>query len=226
MSALGGCSPDPSTDQNPPEKGNIQRISIDRCSSAIDLSKLEGPPKTTKPEKVACGKVDCRACTLSDNLHALDLVLSKLSAQSSQKFGSLTFSGTFEKRSRVRKRPVGLLEHEFCGSNGLAKIRPHRFEFNMDWRYWDIAILKTMSLSELVVVKVPLGLPFDCLELGLALPSMHHLRSLTITDMPHDEDFVELFPFLGLGIVSRSASLRELDLSITNYNRPDQYYKT
>ena len=105
-------------------------------------------------------------------------------------------------------------------------MRPHRFEFNMDWRYWDISILKQLSFSHLRSLKVPLVLPFDCLELGISLASMHSLRSLTIADIPDDHEFIELLPFLGLGILSRGASLRELDLSVTNYNRPDQYCKT
>lgn len=118
------------------------------------------------------------------------------------------------------------VEHQFIGSTGLAAVVPPMFAFNMHWKYWDMAILNVLSKSQLVVLRLPLGVPLDCLELGRSLVTMPVLRSLTITDMADHPSFLGLFPFLGLGIRARSASLRELDLSVTNCNRPDFYCDT
>ncbi|KAL6716025.1 hypothetical protein ACLMJK_006987 [Lecanora helva] len=146
---------------------------------------------------------------------------------------SLVFRGNFEERSRRMNHPnepTRLLgeafkkpEHRFVDSRGLKTTAPSAFEFNMPWQSWDIAILKQLSLQHLVRLKVPLGMHSDAFELSGFLKDMPRLESLAVTDIPDRPDFLGALPYLGLGILSRAASLKELNLWMTNYNRPNYY---
>ena len=141
-------------------------------------------------------------------------------------YRSLTFRGSFGEQSRTPNVDTGVSRHHLIDAYGLAALAPHEFEFNMRWQLWDIAILHELSVSKLVKLKLPLGVPSDCFELGCTLRRMSSLKSLTITDIPDHPLFLKNLPYLGLGILSRGASLRELDIWITNYNRPDYYCDT
>ena len=55
---------------------------------------------------------------------------------------------------------------------------------------------------------------------------MTSLKSLAITDMPDRPEFLEEFPCLGLGILSRYDTLQEFDIWLTNWNRPNYYCDT
>ena len=113
-----------------------------------------------------------------------------------------------------------ILRHTFLRVDGLAVLRPQAFAFNMHWKFWDLAILLGFQLSRLASLKIPIRSPSNCTLLGQALSHMSGLRSLTLTDLPDRPHFLRVFPRLGQGILARKASLRELDISMTNFNRP------
>ena len=186
---------------------------------------IKGTP-SRRCQIAPCETLSCRACTLAGSLDELDQLLSSKSLKLSQQDRSLTLRGKFGKRSTFGSNEPGGIDHDFVGRRGLAAMHPESFEFNMYWKYWDINILHVLSLPHLVNLKVPLGLASDTLNLGKALVLMSSLKSLTVTEIPDDQRFIRLLPFLGLGILSRSATLRELDLSLTNFNRPDLYCQT
>ena len=139
---------------------------------------------------------------------------------------SLTFQGRFTKQIVRPGVETEQIKDPWLSSKGLRTTNLRRFEFNMSWKYWDFAILRQCSFQHLVALKVPLGPPSDSKSLGEALLSMNLLKSLTVRDIPDDARYLALLPFLGQGIISRAGSLRELDLSITNFNRPDFYDNT
>ena len=73
----------------------------------------------------------------------------------------------------------------------------------------------------LQVLKIPIARPVHCFMLGEALSVLPCLVSLTITDIPDDEEFLaEAVPFLGLSLRETAKSLRHLDITLTNPNRP------
>ena len=49
------------------------------------------------------------------------------------------------------------------------------------------------------------------------------LKPLTVTDLPADIEFFEAFGVLIQVILARGDSLPELDIEMTNYNRPNAY---
>lgn len=205
---------------------SIRRVSVDAWSSAVNLSKISPSANTYGYGNVTCNRGYCRSCASTGNLSGIDDFLASQSDKVSKRYRSLTFRGKFRKRTVYMNSIPEALEHACVAERGLASLNPERFEFNMCWKYWDYDILHVFSVPHLAILKVPLGRAVDSFRLGLALRSMRSLRSLTVTDMPDDEDFLDYFPFLGLGILSRIASLRKLDLSVSNYNRPDQYCET
>ena len=97
------------------------------------------------------------------------------------------------------------------------------FQFNMYWKFWDMMILSSMSSGHLLTLKIPFPCYQELEALVRALSAMTRLRSIVITDIPDQPDFPRYAPMLGQGIRSRKASLRELDLEMTNFNRPNQH---
>ena len=190
-----------------------RRMTIDRNGFKESISDGRIPSQCSEP--------GCRSCVLAQTFKEADALIGRLQDRQSKAFRSLIFRGEFAQPSRAPTTHYGPHEHHFINTHGLATLAPHVFEFNMPWRFWDIAILNEIRTTNLVALKVPLGIPSDCFELGYVLRKMTSLRSLTITDMPARSTFVSLFPFLGLGILSTAKTLRELDLTMTNYNRPD-----
>ena len=204
----------------PPLTSRMRCVDVDGCSCEPDQA-------TRRPSQIPlCGELRCRACTLAGTLGGLDHYLSLNSQKISISCRSLTFRGQFGKRSIVGISEPGDLEHDFVGTRGLVTMHPQCFEFNMCWKYWDFMILRILCLPQLVTLKVPLGTASDIVSLGKALGWMSSLQSLTVTDMPDNPDYLNLLPILGLGILSRSGTLRELGLFLTNFNRPDQYCET
>ena len=216
----------PPAEQNSSMSKTIAHIEVDGCSYEAKSPHKNGLLMSNDRGSMTCSNPSCRACILAEDFCDLDFFLSTHSNQLSKSFRSLVLRGTLEKRAIPANFVPGALEHEFFGAKSLEMLRLQRFAFNIHWIYWDIEILKKLSLHHLTSLKVPLGLASDSLDLGNALISMNSLRSLTITDMPDSHRFLRFFPILGLGILSRTGSLRELDLSITNSNRPDQYCTT
>jgi len=208
-----------------PRTSSIHRVSVDEWASPVHTDRIE-ETVAHHYNGIRCAKIECRACTLTGTLGGLDNFLASRTNNMPKQPRSLTFRGEFGKRTRFMNSDAGNLEHEILDNNGLAEMAPQTFEFNMHWKFWDMAILNVLSISQLAVLKLPLGTPKDCVELGRALVAIPLLKSLTITDMADHPNFLKLFPFLGLGIRSRAASLRDLDLSMTNHNRPDFYCDT
>lgn len=201
----------------------IRRVSVDGWTSKVREDRIQETPDADHHMKIACKKEECRACALAGTLGVLDRFLASQTNKMSKRPRSLTFRGKLGMRTQVMDRAAGDLEHRFIGAHGLAASTPQTFEVNMHWQYWDMAILSVFPMSQLSVLKVPIGIPADCEQLGRALVTMPLLKSLTIRDMADHPHFLKNYPFLGLGIRSRSATLKDLDLSMTNHNRPNFY---
>ena len=204
---------------------NIARIQRDGWDTTVDpkhLQRYQSPLNN----RAACSIERCRECTLARTLGLANALLASQMHKVSPIYRSLTFRGSFGESSRTPNAEYGIPRHHIIDAYGLAAFAPQCFEFNMPWKLWDIAILHELSMSTLVKFKVPIGIPSDCFELGCALKQMSSIRSLTVTDIPDNPLFLEYLPFLGLGILSRGASLRELDIRITNFNRPNPYDDT
>ena len=113
-----------------------------------------------------------------------------------------------------------LTSHPFIRSDGFKSIRPETFKVDLNWRDWDFDILHGMSMTNLKVLKLPLNQSSDCFRLGQALTIMPRLASLSITDIPDKVEFLIGLEHIGKGIISRASTLRELDIEMTNFNRP------
>ncbi|KAL2056493.1 hypothetical protein ABVK25_003517 [Lepraria finkii] len=59
--------------------------------------------------------------------------------------------------------------------------------------------------------------------LGRALKTMVGLKPLTVTDLSDHIDFFEAFGVLRQAILATGDSLLELDIEMTDYNRPNAY---
>ena len=129
----------------------------------------------------------------------------------------LTLSGCFPYQINSGK---SVISHPLIRSSGFKAIRPETFKVELGWDAWNFNILHEMSVTNLKVLKLPIRLPSDCVRLGKALKIMPNLASLTITDIPDREDFVAELEHIGEGIMSCASTLRELDIEMTNFNRP------
>ena len=207
-------------------KTTIQQLRVDEGTSQTNISCEEKLVEVSSLTPIRCASQNCRACILAKTLGCLDALLASNMARMAENGRSLTLRGEFGQRTKFMHSVPGSLHHSFLGKGGLTALSPRKFEFNMCWKFWDIAILDMLSLSQLVILKLPVGMSSDCEPLGHAIASMTRLKSLTITDVPDDDDFLDELPFLGHGILLRGQTLRELDLCVTNYNRPDYYCKT
>lgn len=116
-----------------------------------------------------------------------------------------------------------LASYPFIQSFGFKNIRPETFTVDLGWRDWDMDVLHGMSMTNLKVLKLPISLPSDCVRLGMALIVASRLESLTITDIPDREEFLSGLEYIGNGIISCAPTLRELDIEMTNYNRPAEW---
>ena len=114
-----------------------------------------------------------------------------------------------------------LQRHPYIDKSTFSAFRPETLRVTLNWQSWNLKALEAMSVSNLKVLKLPLSLEYHCEELGRMLPTMPRLLSLTITDIPVRRAFVERLKYLGKGILSCAQTLRELDLEMTNFNRPN-----
>ena len=106
----------------------------------------------------------------------------------------------------------------FMRSRGFDTIRLETFKVELSWNNWDFSIMERVHVTDLKVLKLPICLSSDCLELGRALTDMPRLTSLTITDIPDREEFIYTLEHIGKGIMSCASTLRELDIEMTNFN--------
>lgn len=108
----------------------------------------------------------------------------------------------------------------FMQSGGFKAMQPEIFNVAMSWDAWDFDVLQAMSVANLKVLNLPIHLPSDCIRLGQALKNMPRLASLTITDIPDRGEYMPGLEYIGKGIMSCASTLRELDIEMTNFNRP------
>lgn len=134
----------------------------------------------------------------------------------------LTLSGYFPSQDTSG---YALTSHPFTTSSGFKEIRPETLKVNLGWDDWDFDILHGMSVTNLKVLRLPLRLPSDCVRLGMALTIMPSLASLAITNIPDREEFLKELKHIGKGILSCASTLRELDIEMTNFNRPASWDK-
>lgn len=140
----------------------------------------------------------------------------------------LSFTGSFGERNDLRY-PNGLTIaeehrlHKALNARGWSALDVKSFRFNMYWKFWDTMILSSISHGHLLTLNIPFPYYSELPALVRALSAMSQLRSLAVTDIPDRHDLPLYAPMLGQGIRSLQASLRELDLEMTNFNRPNSY---
>ena len=207
----------------------LRRIKIDQWQSPLKSSAREGPNAayTCKSHSVKdCAQ--CSVCVLERTFGHADDFLTKYKDMLSKRSFELSFTGSFGEANEFRY-PNGLtIADEYrskkaSNARGWSAIEMKSFQFNMYWKFWDVMILSSISQAHLVTLKVPFPQCSELEALVRALSAMSQLRSLVVTDIPDSLNFPLYAPMLGQGIRSREASLRELDLEMTNFNRPNPY---
>ena len=209
----------------------LRRIKVDQWHSRVRCSAREGPSPayTCKSHSLEdCAR--CSACALERTFgHADDFLIRYKDMLSNRSF-ELSFTGSFGEANDLRY-PNGLTIaeeyrlHRALNARGWSALDIKSFQFNMYWKFWDTMILSSISQSHLLTLKIPFPHYSELPALVRALSAMSQLRSLVVTDIPDRHDLSRYAPMLGQGIRSRQASLRELDLEMTNFNRPNSYVK-
>ncbi len=207
----------------------LRRIKIDQWHSRVKPSGREGPsPAYTCKSHSVMDCAQCSACALERTFGHADDFLNKYKDMLSKRSFELSFTGSFGEANEFRY-PNGLTiaeEYRFqkvLNARGWSAIEIKSFQFNMYWKFWDIMILSSISHGHLLTLKIPFPRYQELEALVRALSAMSRLRSLVVTDIPDNPNFPRYAPMLGQGIRSREASLRELDLEMTNFNRPNPY---
>ena len=108
----------------------------------------------------------------------------------------------------------------FLQSGGFKAMQLEMLIVDLFWMDWNLDVLTDMWVANLKVLKLPICQASDYNRLGKALATMPRLVSLTITDLPDREEFISELGCLGTGIMACASTLRELDLEMTNFNRP------
>ena len=200
-----------------------------KCSKR-DVSSLEGhvSPKYTCKSHSSMDCARCSACALERTFGHADELLFEHKDMLFKRCFELSFTGRFGEANDGRY-PGGLtIADEYQLKKDLntrewSAIEIGSFQFNMYWKFWDMMILSSMSSSHLLTLKIPFPRYRELEALVRALSAMTQLRSLIVTDIPDQPGFPRYAPMLGQGIRSRKVSLRELDLEMTNFNRPNPY---
>ena len=213
----------------------LRRIKIDQWHSRVKCSGRERPSSPWGPSPVYTCKVhslmdcaQCSACALERTFGHADDFLVKYKDMLSKRSFELSFTGSFGE-ANDRRYPNGLtIADEYrlqraLNTRGWSAFEIKSFQFNMYWKFWDMMILSSISQGHLLTLKIPFPHYSELEALVRALSAMTRLRSLVVTDIPDKPDFPRYAPMLGQGIRSREASLRELDLEMTNFNRPNPY---
>ena len=160
---------------------------------------------------------NCRCRVFAKKTVAVDQLFHRNEYRLAKSVKELTLSGGF---SFQADGGYSWTSHPFMRSSGFKALRPETLRVNLSWNDWDFDILHGMSTTNLRVLKLPIRLPSDCLRLRQALATMPSLGSLAITDIPDREEFLIGLEQIGKGILSCAATLRELDIEMTNFNRP------
>lgn len=213
----------------------LRRIKVDQWNSRVTGFDrvVPGPwwnlsPKYTCKSHSYLDCVQCSACALERTFGHADEFLVEYKDMLLKRSFELSFTGSFGEANDHRY-PDGLtIADEYRIKKALntrewSAIGIKSFQFNMYWKFWDMMILSSIPQGHLLTLKIPFPRYQELEALVRALSAMTRLRSLIVTDIPDKPDFPRYAPMLGQGIRSREASLRELDLEMTNFNRPNPY---
>lgn len=165
----------------------------------------------------SCRLQNRSCCFLAKNTMAVNQLFSENDGKLAKSIKELTLGGYFPYQDASSYH---LTSHPFTQSSGFKAIRPETFNIDLGWDDWNFDVLHGMSVTNLRVLKLPIRLPSDCVRLGQALTVMPRLASLAITDIPDREEFLVGLEHIGKGIKSCASTLRELDIDLTNFNRP------
>ena len=206
-----------------------RHIKVDQWHSNVRCRTREGPsPEYTCEFHSLEDCARCSACTLERTFGHVDDFLIKYKDMLSKRSFELSFTGSFG-QANDRRYPNGLTiaeEHRLrkaLNARGWSALDIKSFQFNMYWKFWDTMILSSIPQSRLLTLKIPFPHNTEVPALVRALSAMSQLRSLAVTDIPDIYELPRYAPMLGQGIRSRQTSLRELDLEMTNFNRPNPY---
>ena len=213
----------------------LRRIKIDQWHSSVKCSAREVPgpwwsqrPTYTCKSHSHMDYGQCSACALERTFgHADDFLVENRDMLLKRSF-ELSFTGSFGEANDLRY-PDGLtIADEYrlqkaLNSRQWSAVGIRSFQFNMYWKFWDMMILSSIPRAHLLKLKIPFPRYQELEALVRALSAMTRLRSLVVTDIPDQPSLPRYAPMLGQGIRSREPSLRELDLEMTNFNRPNTY---
>jgi len=182
-----------------------------------------------------CNILDCQACWLELGLTSVDEYL----ATKVHRFPEGPFPFP-----RVHRFPRGVREvilggrllgepcpgtddwnpaYPFLSDQGFRSLTPQFVNIDLHWSSWTPAMLRAFNPATLRKLKILVHRPSDCLKLEVALDRLPRLKALSLVDLPDINEFIDEYHHLGTGILDLRPSLRSLEISITNLNRPDEY---
>jgi len=203
-----------------PWTARIGHVKVDKWSSCVNTDLLyDGVTDGTYSDfgRHLCSEPLCRRSTLLRMLGPFFVLCSP--GKIPERPRSLTVRGRFAEFSESIWPPqIG------CHAPGINQVmKVKAFIFEKYWEFFDISMLNMVSWKYLCILKVPVKYPTDCVFLGKMIKRMPALKSLTIVDLPDNHLYFKSYKYLGRGIIARAASLQELDISFTNFNRPNPY---
>lgn len=205
---------------------------LNQQAAMLTFSGHEGSlnPNESGPQN---GLSSCNRWGLANTSVAANRLFSQENFKFAKSIKELTFTGSFPYHIPFVSPPFmshpfmshPFVSHPFIRSSGFKAIRPETFIVDLSLTGWDFRVLEGMSVHRLKSLKLPISRPSDCVGLGQALANMPALVSLAITDIPDREEFTRRLKDIGKGIMSCASTLRELDIEMTNSNRPPAWSK-
>lgn len=199
---------------------NLQ--SATKCRSIRDGAiKISTAWRRTRIRQQQCPMSPCEACEIEVALLPIKAYLESCAGMFSKDLRELCLRGCLpETLESMNEDAPG---HILKGVPGLCALRPEILNIELRWANWSPIMLSSFDLTRVRSLKMPVRAPLDCLKIGAAFLDMPHLANLTITELSDSQDFVNEFRHLGDGIIALSASLRSLDIGITNCNRVEDW---
>ncbi len=182
-----------------------------------------------------CAALDCQACWLELGLASVDAYL----ATKIHRFPKKAYLPT-----AVNRFPLGIRKltldgkllgepcpdavdwkpiHPFISQRGFRDLKPEIVNINLHWSSFCPTLLRTFDPAFLRKLKVPVHRPTDCHKMELAMHLMEKLEALTLIDLPDIDEFIDEYHHLGTGILALRPSLRSLNISMTNFLRPEEF---
>ena len=191
---------------------------LNQRAAILIIPSLRGDFENLQDGLGSCRPPNCRCCVvLAKRMVAAKQLFRQNDYELAKSIKELKLSGYLPYRG---VSSYSLTSDSLIQSGGFRAMRPETLKINLGWDHWDLNILHAMSVTNLKLLKLPVRLPSDCVRLGQALTVMPKLASLVITDIPDREEFLNELGYLGKGIMSCAPTLRELDIEMTNFNRP------